>query len=442
MIYFFLVSLFFSTPILSFTIYTPLDINSRGKVPSFEWNAQTPLAVDIENGEKYQLSILKNNLTIDLTKKISKDFENKDHYIFSVHDLSLLSNTTELTLQIVNTQKKWPFNTSKTKITINTNSPLLEMLSISDTVTHGGAGLVVVQSEKKEDLSFLAVMDERGIPFYPRIFKKDGFYSILFPWYSDYSKDWGEKYILAIDSAGNHTKIPLDTNPLNRSYRQRVITLPPDYAAQKAKELVLDAKDAKKLEGDINAINAQLAKQVTFNRWVETRTSFDESTKKIIKSPEFFSQPSMPMSNAITTAYYGDKRRYYYQNKVVRQSVHRGHDYASYPNTPIYALLDGTVVHGDWYGGNGKTVVLDHGMHVYSMYAHNKEILVKKGQKIKAGTQISISGTTGQSTGDHLHLSIFVQGMYIEPKEWLKYDSIDKLFHKPLREAEKIIRTL
>ena len=105
-------------------------------------------------------------------------------------------------------------------------------------------------------------------------------------------------------------------------------------------------------------------------------------------------------------------------------------------------MLDGTIIYADWYSGNGKSVIIDHGLNTYSLYAHNSKILVTEGQKVKAGTQISISGTTGQSTGDHLHLSIFIQGMFVEPKEWITANSIDKIFHKPLKEASEYIKNI
>lgn len=431
---------FIFLPLYSFSVYVPLNLNSQGKAPAFEWNGVTPLALDIEKGKLYELSvILPNKKEIHLTKTISKDLENQNQYTFFLPDPKVIDSITNFQLKIVNTNKKF-FNTSRTKITKNTNIPILELISISDSVTHGGAGLAVIKSERYEDLYSLAFIDENNIPFYPRTYKKDGFYSILFTWYVDHSTDWKKQYILAIDKAGNTNKLFLsETTPIIRKYRQRTITLPNDYADQKAKELALSQEDAKALEGDFNAINKVLAKQPTFNRWEQTRTTFKKSAKEIFTSSTIFSKPALPMSNAMVTATYGDQRRYLYQNKLVRRSVHKGHDVASYKNTPIYALLDGTVYYADWYGGNGKAVIIDHGMNVYSMYSHNSEFLVKQGQQVKAGTQISISGTTGQSTGDHLHLTIFIQGMFTEPKEWLKQDSIYTLFHKPLIEADQFI---
>ena len=432
-------------PSLAFSIYLPLTVNNWGKARAFSWNGITPLALDFQTGETYELAIILPDKTeISLKKEIAKDFENQDHYVFYLPDNSVLDSVDEFNLQIINTKKSWPLKTSKTKITKKTSLPKLSLVSVSDSVEHGGAGLVVVESEKYKDLSTLAFFDENKIPFYPQTFQKDGFYTILFSWYTDHSTKWTNQYILAMDNAGNtNTLILSDVKPIIRKYRQSTITLPNDYAQQKAKELALSKEAAKALEGDINAINKALATpQRTFERWKITRTTFKANAKHIIKAPIVFSEPSLPMSNAVFTGTYGDQRKYYYKKKQVRTSVHRGLDYASYKNTPLYALLDGTIIYADWYGGNGKAVIIDHGLNTYSLYAHNSEILVKEGQKVKAGTQISISGTTGQSTGDHLHLSIFVQGMFVEPKEWISAKSIQETFHKPLEQASEYIKTL
>lgn len=432
-------------PSLTFSIYLPLTVNNWGKSRAFSWNGKTPLALDFKTGEPYELAIILPNKTeISLTKELSKDFENQNHYVFYLPDTSILDSIDEFNLQIVNTKKSWPLKTTKTKITKKTSTPKLSLISVSDSVEHGGAGLVVIESEKYDDLTTLAFFDENKIPFYPQTFQKDGFYTILFSWYTDHSTAWTNQYVLAMDNAGNtNTLILSDVKPIIRKYRQSTITLPNDYAQQKAKELSLSTEEAAALEGDITAINKALTTpERTFERWKATRTTFKENAKNIIKVPIVFSEPSLPMSNAIFTATYGDQRKYFYQKKQVRTSVHRGLDYASYKNTPLYALLDGTIVYADWYGGNGKAVIIDHGLNTYSLYAHNSEILVAEGQKVKAGTQISISGTTGQSTGDHLHLSIFIQGMFVEPKEWISAKSIQETFHKPLEKASEYIQTL
>ncbi|MGL5955587.1 MAG: M23 family metallopeptidase [Brevinema sp.] len=431
-------------PSFIYSISLPLKIDYWGKVQHKTWNITTPFALDMTKGEDYDLVLhLPKQAPIPLKKSISKDWENQEQYIFTLEDHSILtniSNTESFSLEIKNHQKVWPFNSRKTKLSYRNNPPKLRLISSSETITHGGAGLAVIESENYEDLNLLAFIDENRIPFYPKRFQQDGFYTVLFSWYTDHSTNWNNQYILAMDTAGNTNILALtDIKPITRNYRQSTINLPKDYAQQKAQELALSQEKAAQLEGNIQEINKVLAEQRTFARWQETRTSFKKNALEIITQTTVFSSPSIPMKQAINTSTYGDRRKYYYQNKLVRQSVHRGLDYASYKNVPIYALLDGVVIYSDWYSGNGKSVIIDHGLNTYSLYAHNSELLAEEGQFVKAGDQISISGTTGQSTGDHLHLSLFVQGMFVEPKEWITQDSIDRLFHQPLVKAKEYI---
>ncbi len=420
-------------------VYVPLEIDNWGKILNKAWNGTTPLATSMKNNVDLILHI--SNTQIPFKKVVSKDFENFDHYTYYLEEPSILEGAKNICIEVKNIGGVWPFNSKKTKINYNNTTPKLSLISATSTVTHGGGGLLVLESENYDDLSMLAFIDDKKIPFYPKRFQKDGFYVILFTWYTDSSRDWTKQYVIAIDNAGNTNRLVLSAvKPKTRDYRQSVINLPPDYADQKAKELALSDEQAKKLEGNIDEINKVLAQQRTFSRWNETRTTFKKNAKEIVTKSTVFSNPAEPLKNSVKTATYGDQRKYYYQNQLVRQSVHRGLDFASTKNSPVYSLLDGEVVYADWYGGNGKSIVIYHGLNTYTLYAHNEELLVKEGQKVKAGEQISISGTTGQSTGDHLHLSVIVQGMYLEPEEWLTRNSIDRLFHNPLKEAESYIK--
>ena len=78
------------------------------------------------------------------------------------------------------------------------------------------------------------------------------------------------------------------------------------------------------------------------------------------------------------------------------------------PNAPIYAIADGTVVFSGWLGGYGNFVAIQHDNTTFSSYGHNSANLVRVGQRVSAGQQIATMGTTGSSTGVHLHLNILM----------------------------------
>lgn len=103
----------------------------------------------------------------------------------------------------------------------------------------------------------------------------------------------------------------------------------------------------------------------------------------------------------------------------VRSSVHTGLDIAARLGTPIKAAAGGTVVHAGWKGSLGKLIVISHGNGVQTYYAHCNSISVSAGQKVSQGEVIGKVGSTGNSTGPHLHLEIRVNGVAYNPQNWL-----------------------
>ncbi len=99
---------------------------------------------------------------------------------------------------------------------------------------------------------------------------------------------------------------------------------------------------------------------------------------------------------------------------------HSGIDLAALYGLPVYPIMDGTVLAAnyDWYG-YGKHVIIDHGGGFTSLYGHFSEIDVKAGDKVSVDTQIGKVGSTGFSTGPHVHLEIRQDGKLIDPAEIL-----------------------
>lgn len=98
---------------------------------------------------------------------------------------------------------------------------------------------------------------------------------------------------------------------------------------------------------------------------------------------------------------------------------HSGLDFGADYGTPIRAAAPGKVLFAGWYGGYGQTVILDHGNQISTLYGHASEIYVSEGQIIQRGTPIATVGSTGLSTGPHLHFEVRVSGEPIDPLEYL-----------------------
>jgi murein DD-endopeptidase MepM/ murein hydrolase activator NlpD len=99
--------------------------------------------------------------------------------------------------------------------------------------------------------------------------------------------------------------------------------------------------------------------------------------------------------------------------------MHEGIDIAASSGTPIWAAAAGTIIYAGWLGGYGNLVVVDHGNGLSTAYAHASAILVAVGQSVSQGETISLIGSTGNSSGPHLHFEVRVNGSAVDPLLYL-----------------------
>ena len=116
-------------------------------------------------------------------------------------------------------------------------------------------------------------------------------------------------------------------------------------------------------------------------------------------------------------SWYGNRRSY---NGSEFNYFHTGADYGVCANLNIYAPAPGVVVFAGPLTVRGNATYIDHGWGVYSAYFHQTEIKVQVGDKVEAGQLIGLIGDTGRVTGPHLHWEILVNGVQVEPLEWLE----------------------
>ncbi len=115
-----------------------------------------------------------------------------------------------------------------------------------------------------------------------------------------------------------------------------------------------------------------------------------------------------------------------------QRKMHNGIDYRASTGTPVYAISAGIVTRANWYGGYGKTVEVRHQDGHISQYAHLNRINIRHGQPVRAGTIIGSVGSTGYSTGPHLHFGIRDRNRWINPQNF-KMTSTTKLSNARLQ---------
>ncbi len=101
---------------------------------------------------------------------------------------------------------------------------------------------------------------------------------------------------------------------------------------------------------------------------------------------------------------------------------HTGQDFTVYTanNLNIYAAAPGKVIFSDMLPIKGLFTIIDHGWGVYSGYAHQSESLVSPGQMVSAGDLIGYIGNSGRSVGPHLHWEVWVNGIPVDPLQWIE----------------------
>ncbi len=118
-----------------------------------------------------------------------------------------------------------------------------------------------------------------------------------------------------------------------------------------------------------------------------------------------------PISGTITSRYGA--------SSSIRKSTHTGLDIAAKKGTDIKVVADGTVIFAKYNGSYGNLVKVDHGNGVETWYAHTSKMYVTVGQEVKAGDVIAAVGSTGNSTGPHLHFEIRINGEHVNPQNYL-----------------------
>jgi murein DD-endopeptidase MepM/ murein hydrolase activator NlpD len=134
----------------------------------------------------------------------------------------------------------------------------------------------------------------------------------------------------------------------------------------------------------------------------------------------------MPIVPRRKSAGFGDRRRYLYQGGGSDAGIHAGVDLAAATGTEVWATAPGRVVLTADRAVTGLTVVLEHLPGLYSLYMHLSEISVREGEVLERGAKLGRSGSTGLSTGPHLHWELRAAGQAVDPEYWLSRPPLDK----------------
>lgn len=161
-----------------------------------------------------------------------------------------------------------------------------------------------------------------------------------------------------------------------------------------------------KMEAELQAQSAEIAKMI------KQIIAAQKSTQKYVGGIMNWPAPG----NYNITSPYGERIHPVYKTKI----FHTGIDIAAPMGSDIIAANSGTVIFSGWNGGYGNCIIIDHGGGISTLYAHCSRLLVSKGELVSAKQTIAAIGSTGISTGPHLHFEVRINGDHTDPMSYLK----------------------
>jgi len=218
--------------------------------------------------------------------------------------------------------------------------------------------------------------------------------------------------LVARDDVGNESTASFVDNFKRRPIRNDTIRLSDSFMKRVVPAILgqtLDMNDRGNLLDNYLAINGEL-------RAANAQLLVELAAGSV---PEFLWRSRfMQMPNAQVMSNFADRRTYTYQGNAVDQQDHLGFDLASTSQAEIVAANDGIVVLSRYFGIYGNAVVIDHGYGLLSLYGHMSSLAVAEGDRVLRGQTVGRSGATGLAGGDHLHFTMLLQGLAVDPQEW------------------------
>ncbi len=339
----------------------------------------------------------------------------------------------------VHDSSKWNFfdgnqTVTNTKIIIDKRSPIANVITNSYLLRQGGSGIIVAEitDDNIKDY-YVSFNDEEVFEMFP--FQKKNFYISIITWPVDI-KEFKKVNIVAVDMAGNKTvtKVPFYIQPFKEKTDKIKIT--DDFVNNISKQ-VLENSNMNVPEG-ITETFVKVNKEV---REKNVKTIREVVKKNLENSGKmtFDVKTFIRMPNAATFAQFGERRHYFYNDQKIDEAWHLGMDWASSKRADIVVTNPGKVIYKGYLGIYGDTAIVDHGWGLGTLYAHTSNIDVEVGDEIKTGQKIGNTGATGAVFGDHLHFGVLVQGIEVNPNEWLDYEWIKVNLTKTINDAIKII---
>jgi murein DD-endopeptidase MepM/ murein hydrolase activator NlpD len=218
--------------------------------------------------------------------------------------------------------------------------------------------------------------------------------------------------LVARDDVGNQSQASFVDQFKRRPFQSDTIQLSDAFMARVVPLILAqtpEMKDRGNLLDNYVAINREL-------RAANAKTLIELTSKS---AQQFlWTRSFLPMRNSQVMSRFADRRTYIYQGRPVDQQDHLGVDQATVSRDRVEAANDGVVLLSRYFGIYGNAVVVDHGFGLMSLYGHLSSLDVTEGQRVERGQLLGRTGDTGLAGGDHLHFTMLLAGLPVDPREW------------------------
>lgn len=332
---------------------------------------------------------------------------------FDPSDLHLAQGRVDLNVQVWDYSRRGGGDGNMTmiqhKMTVDTIPPSVRAISRMHNINLGGSGLIIYRASS-DTLESGVYVDDRFFPGFPaKEDLKEGIYLAYFALPFDSGQD-PSIYLWAKDRAENMTNATFYYHVRRKSFGKDNINITDRFLSRVLPYFSF-------YEFDTEATDIE--KYIKINN--DLRLKDDEALYNLMKetSPEKLWEGSwLRLKNSATMANFADYREYFYKGEEIDSQYHMGVDLASLANSPVEAANRGKVIFAERNGIYGLTVVIDHGQGLASLYGHLSDMMVASGDMVEKGDLIGHTGQTGLAGGDHLHFSIIVYGVFVNPIEW------------------------
>ena len=291
---------------------------------------------------------------------------------------------------------------------IDLTPPTVEIISDDRYVTLGGSAMVVYRTSPDTRSSKIQI----GRHMFPGYKGSMGDPHTSMAFFAHpYDTPVEERaLIVAEDKAGNIAQFKLGYNLRKVRVRKVNVKISDNFITNKIKPLLQDANTKTNTPAEhFVAVNRELRRQNESTIGSSCRGSVQE---------KLWDGPFMQLSNSKVKANFADQRSYLYEGQVIDHANHLGYDLAVTRRYPVEAGNSGIVVFAGPLGIYGKTVILDHGFGLCSLYSHLSTVNVQLGTRVSKGQAVGRTGETGLATGDHLHYGVYIYGVPVLPLEW------------------------